>query len=222
MKRTKNMLSVIIAVFLVGGIFMISSGYAEWDEKLKLPSEKKASPTPQPAATKPDEPAVTKSDLKFPTTAEEIVNSLQMPPVLPKREGTRGPGGITVDEIVANEKFLEKMSKVGALILFDFDSDRIKDESLPLLTEYGKALQGDLKDAKLVVAGHTDSTGTAEYNLDLSRRRAEAIKKFLTTEFQVANNRLFVKPYGKIKPIAPNETEEGRAQNRRAEFVRVQ
>ena len=208
MKRMKIMLSVIVALCVVGGVFMSSKGYAEWDDPLKLPSDKEPILTPTPSENKPA--------LAFPTTAEEIANSLPKPTVAPTK-GARGLG-----RIVDDEGRLEKLPKVGALILFDYNSDAIKDESKPLLREYGKALQSALKDAVLLVAGHTDGVGSDKYNLDLSNRRAEAIKKFIVAEFQIADQRLIVKPYGKSKPIAPNETEDGRAQNRRVEFVRIQ
>ena len=212
MKRTKNRLSVIVALAGVLVVLMIGNIYAEWSEELKLPSDKEAiSPTPTPSENKPV--------LAFPTTAADIANNLVKPKeALTKgAKGARGLGGIVDDESV-----IEKLPKVGALILFDYNSDRIKDESKSLLREYGKALQGPLKDAVLIVAGHTDGIGSDRYNLDLSNRRAEAIKKFIVAEFQIADRRLIVKPYGKSKPIAPNETEEGRAQNRRVEFIRIQ
>jgi outer membrane protein OmpA-like peptidoglycan-associated protein len=209
MKRTKNRLALIVALAGVLVVLMIGTIYAEWSEDLKLPSDKGAtSPTPTPSDNKPM--------LAFPTTAAEIANSLPKPEVTSKL-GTRGLGGIADDEAM-----LAKMPKVGALVLFDYNSDMIKDESKPLLREYGKVLQSLLKDAVLIVAGHTDSIGSDRYNLELSNRRAEAIKKFLVAEFQIADRRLIIKPYGKSTPITSNETEDGRAQNRRVEFIRIQ
>jgi outer membrane protein OmpA-like peptidoglycan-associated protein len=157
--------------------------------------------------------------LLFPTTAEGIIQELSVKPSIPAlQKGTRGLGGIVDDEAT-----LTKLPKVGALILFDFDSAAIKAESLPLLREFATAFQSDtLKDAVLIVAGHTDSKGSDEYNLDLSRRRADAVKKFLVSEYQIADNRLIVKPYGEHKPIESNETSEGRSKNRRVEFIRIQ
>ena len=173
-------------------------------------------------------------ELKFPTTEAEIIEALGSPPpamkATPKGRGalkstgggsslfgnTRGLGAIVDDEAS-----LQGAPKVGALILFDYDSDVIKDESFPLLKEYGKALQGALKEATMIVAGHTDSKGSEQYNLTLSQRRAEAVKRFLMSEFQLAEARLIVKPYGETKPIATNSTDDGRAKNRRVEFIRI-
>ncbi|NJL59563.1 MAG: OmpA family protein, partial [Desulfobacteraceae bacterium] len=72
-----------------------------------------------------------------------------------------------------------------------------------------------------IIEGHTDSIGSEEYNLNLSQRRADAVKKYLTSEFQLDENRLITKPYGKTIPIASNDNEDGRALNRRVEFVRI-
>ncbi|WP_207682255.1 OmpA family protein [Desulfonema magnum] len=110
--------------------------------------------------------------------------------------------------------------RVGALIQFDFDSDAVRSESYPLLREFGAAFQEDLPDAVFVVEGHADSKGTDEYNMDLSRRRARAVKAFLTSVFQIEESRLNVRAYGESRPIASNDTEHGRALNRRVEFVR--
>ena len=106
--------------------------------------------------------------------------------------------------------------------MFDYNSANIKEESKPLLHKYGKVLQSELADAVLIIAGHTDSIGSDVYNLALSRRRAEAVKAFLITEYQLSEQRFIIKPYGESKPIASNDTDEGRAQNRRVEFIRIQ
>ncbi len=71
-----------------------------------------------------------------------------------------------------------------------------------------------------ILEGHTDSTGPAAYNMELSKRRAEAVKKALV-ERGIDASRLKVEAYGETKPIAPNDTEEGRAKNRRVEVVLV-
>ncbi len=177
-------------------------------------------------------------DLDFPKTEEEIIKILGVPPengevtgAIPSSgdgsslfddaqqpEGnTRGLGGIIEDD-----EALAKAPKAGALILFDFNSAVIKADSKPLLREYGKALQGALKDVVLVVAGHTDSKGSEVYNLKLSERRAKAVQEFLVAEFEIEEDRLRVKPYGERNPVETNTTSEGRAINRRVEFIRIQ
>ena len=183
-------------------------------------------------------PLYAEDELQFPETAEEISKALnlELPEKLrgrgslksknngddlfgEKKSGanTRGLGAIVEDE-----RTLTLAPRVAALILFDYNSAVIQAQSLPLLREYGKALETDLKETVLVVAGHTDSKGSDEYNLSLSERRAEAVKQFLVSEFQIEEERLLVKPYGERKPIDNNVTSEGRAKNRRVEFIRIQ
>ncbi len=179
--------------------------------------------------------AEAESILKFPTTEEGIVEILGTKPPdfkgrggLPsqgndgslfgnQKTGTRGLAGIADDE-----EALAEAPKVGALILFDYNSATIKEGSKPLLHTYGKVLQGELAEVVLVIAGHTDSKGSDQYNLALSQRRAEAVKQFLMAEYHIAEHRLLTKPYGESKPFATNESDEGRAKNRRVEFIRIQ
>ncbi len=71
---------------------------------------------------------------------------------------------------------------------------------------------------KIIIEGHTDSTYTREYNLELSLRRAQAVAGWLI-EHGVDASRLEAKGYGEFRPIADNNTEEGRALNRRVEMV---
>lgn len=151
--------------------------------------------------------------LQFPDTREKITDAFRQ-----NRLGTPKsfvspksiPSGIAQDS-----------PRVGALIQFDYDSDKIKTESYSLLKQFGESFQKDLPDAAFVIEGHADSTGTDEYNSGLSRRRAQAVKAFLISSFQIDESRLNVKAYGESRPLASNENEEGRALNRRVEFVRV-
>lgn len=104
-------------------------------------------------------------------------------------------------------------------ILFDTDSDRLKPESAPLIKSVAHALETN-PNLKLQIEGHTDSTGSADHNLDLSRRRAEAVKAVLVSQFKVDAARLTTAGLGATKPIDSNDTPTGRAQNRRVEFVK--
>jgi len=104
-------------------------------------------------------------------------------------------------------------------ILFDTDSDRLKPASAGALKSIAFGLQAN-PDLKLRIEGHTDSTGNAEHNLDLSKRRAEAVKSVLVSEFQVDAGRLTAEGMGATRPIAGNDTPQDRAQNRRVEFVK--
>jgi outer membrane protein OmpA-like peptidoglycan-associated protein len=105
-------------------------------------------------------------------------------------------------------------------IYFDFNKTDIKPESKPTLDEIAKLLNNDAT-LKLVVIGHTDNVGTPDYNNSLSLRRAQSVVKELTTTYRVAGERLVASGAGFTKPIAPNDTEEGRAKNRRVELVKM-
>jgi outer membrane protein OmpA-like peptidoglycan-associated protein len=104
-------------------------------------------------------------------------------------------------------------------ILFDTGSDRLKPESAAVIKSIAAGLQANA-DLKLKIEGHTDSTGDAARNLDLSKRRAAAVKQVLVAEFQIDAARLTTDGLGATKPLEPNDTPQGRAQNRRVEFVK--
>ena len=104
-------------------------------------------------------------------------------------------------------------------IYFDFNKANLKEESLPILDEVVGLLKAK-PDMKMEIQGHTDSKGTAAYNLKLSERRAASVKDYLVKN-GIESNRLTTKGYGLTKPVATNATEEGRAKNRRVEFVPI-
>ena len=105
-------------------------------------------------------------------------------------------------------------------ILFDFDKSNIKPESYQILDEVTEYLQAN-SELKMEVQGHTCNIGTAAYNLKLSERRAVSVKKYLVDK-RIKADRLKTKGYGLTKPVAPNDTEENRARNRRVEFKPIQ
>ena len=104
-------------------------------------------------------------------------------------------------------------------VYFDFNKTDITPESTATLTEITKLLQQDLK-LRLYVVGHTDNVGGFDYNMDLSQRRAEAVVKELAARYQVDGSRLKALGVGPAAPVTSNETEEGRARNRRVELVK--
>jgi outer membrane protein OmpA-like peptidoglycan-associated protein len=103
-------------------------------------------------------------------------------------------------------------------IFFDFDKATLKPESLRLLG-YMITLLKENSALKLEVQGHTDNKGSDNYNLELSQRRAETVVGFMGL-FGVDSSRLIPKGCGETKPVAGNDTEEGRAKSRRVELVR--
>jgi len=102
-------------------------------------------------------------------------------------------------------------------VLFDFNSADLKAEGrLSIARVAGFLIALDNRDA--VIEGHADNTGKADYNVELSRRRAESIRDALV-EFGVSADRLVAEGYGSNFPVASNDTPEGREQNRRVEIV---
>ena len=103
-------------------------------------------------------------------------------------------------------------------ILFDFNESNIRPEFYDELNTLGKFLQ-DNPDAYMVLAGFTDSTGPQEYNLGLSRRRAESVGIYLLKNFHIDDQRIVLHWYGEAAPVASNETAEGRSENRRVASI---
>ena len=117
----------------------------------------------------------------------------------------------------------DALSNVGRISLygiqFDFDKDVIKPESKPTLDEIAKLLRAHAE-LRLAIVGHTDKKGTADYNVDLSKRRAESVVAALTDDYAIAASRLSPHGAGASEPLASNDTDEGRAKNRRVELVK--
>jgi OmpA-OmpF porin, OOP family len=103
-------------------------------------------------------------------------------------------------------------------ILFDTNSDRIRPESTPTLNEIAAMLRQNAS-LSLVVEGHTDNVGNAGANQTLSEKRAAAVVAFLTGA-GVEASRLESRSFGDGKPVATNDSPEGRQQNRRVELVK--
>jgi len=107
-----------------------------------------------------------------------------------------------------------------AKVLFDINSAKIKPEAYPMLQE--AVLIGKRNpDLKVEIDGHADSTGSPAYNMTLSEKRAEAVKKYFVDQ-GIDPDRITTKGFGMTKPAASNDTKEGRAKNRRVELTPVQ
>jgi outer membrane protein OmpA-like peptidoglycan-associated protein len=104
-------------------------------------------------------------------------------------------------------------------IQFEFNKAVIKPESEAVLIEAYNSLH-DHADIQVEISGHADAIGSVEANQLLSQRRAESVRQWMINKGIVAD-RLVAVGYGKSHPIASNDTEEGRAQNRRIEFKRT-
>jgi len=104
-------------------------------------------------------------------------------------------------------------------LYFDTDKDLVRADSQQTLQEIAQLLKSQPQ-LRVHIVGHTDSQGTAEHNLDLSRRRAANVVRELTSKYAIGGNRLDSFGAAWYSPIASNDSEEGRAKNRRVELVK--
>jgi OOP family OmpA-OmpF porin len=103
-------------------------------------------------------------------------------------------------------------------IYFDTDKAVVKPESKPTMDEIAKLLQSQPQ-LNVVVVGHTDSQGAYDYNMNLSRQRAEAVAAILVGSYRIAKARLRTAGVGYLAPVGSNGSDDGRALNRRVELV---
>ncbi|MBW1998168.1 MAG: OmpA family protein [Deltaproteobacteria bacterium] len=118
-------------------------------------------------------------------------------------------------------KLFEREKLVGfnvGDILFDFDKSNIKPEAEANLKALGKFMERN-PNTYVILSGFTDSVGTVDYNIALSRRRAESVANYLTSRFNISQDRIVLQWYGPANPVASNDTPEGRAKNRRVVAV---
>lgn len=107
--------------------------------------------------------------------------------------------------------------RINNQILFEFGSDRIDPRSFKLLDEVAEVLKKNPDVGPVIIEGHTDNVGSRDANINLSKRRARSVEKYLV-EKGIAAKRLRSEGFGFDKPIATNDTPLGRAKNRRTEF----
>jgi OOP family OmpA-OmpF porin len=172
------------------------------------------------------------ADSVFAETSADVVRGLSERTPPPAQAGTNDlPWTKTTEKDLAAEPGSAKAMQqaiaganggagpgVNLMIHFDTDKAVIRPESYPLLDELGKALTNPpLQGRKFVIAGHTDSDASADYNMKLGQARADAVKAYLIRKFGIPANLLATQSYGKTKPIAPNDTPAGKQRNRRVE-----
>jgi outer membrane protein OmpA-like peptidoglycan-associated protein len=119
----------------------------------------------------------------------------------------------TRNKLVTEGKFVTRG------ILFDINSDKIKPESYGVMKDIANVLT-DNSSIKVKIVGHTDSDGKDADNLSLSKRRAEAVKASLVKDFGIDAARLDTDGKGASQPVDSNATAEGKANNRRVEFIK--
>jgi len=130
--------------------------------------------------------------------------------------------GAIEDKMVNAAQMAKGLGDTGHIALYGiyFDTDKavLKPESRPTLEQIAKLLISQPQ-LNVFIVGHTDNQGAYDYNLDLSRRRAEAIAAELVKSFRIAQPRLRTAGLGFLAPVGSNATEAGRALNRRVELV---
>ncbi|MEM9257440.1 MAG: OmpA family protein, partial [Pseudomonadota bacterium] len=107
-----------------------------------------------------------------------------------------------------------KVASIKLMVNFAFDSTVVQEQYFTDLAELADFLKR-FSDLQVDVEGHTDNVGPEAYNMTLSQRRAEAVVDVLVNQYGIAADRLEAKGYGETRPIASNDTAEGRAENRR-------
>jgi outer membrane protein OmpA-like peptidoglycan-associated protein len=117
-------------------------------------------------------------------------------------------------------KIVNNKIEVPGKVHFATDKATIQEnaESKEVLESVQKTLEENKQITKLLIAGHTDNKGTHEHNMTLSQQRADAVQAWLVSK-GISKDRLMTKGYGPDKPIADNDTDEHREQNRRTEFT---
>lgn len=147
-------------------------------------------------------------------------------PVAPVVEPTEEPAPAPQPEAPAAEpqpearaEVTEERIEINQRVEFLFDSTELLESSSSILDAVAEVLRTHAE-LRVRVEGHTDNVGTREHNLRLSRARAEAVVRYLV-DHGVAQDRLSSEGFGTSRPVGSNDTDEGRAQNRRVEFVIV-
>ena len=165
-------------------------------------------------------------DEGFQTTSGEMVKELTRTPVK-YRSFVAKKRAIKVAQRI-NNKMEEKtivvvdnvdIPRLKLKILFAYNSSALKDSSYVLLQELGTALlSSKLKDRYIMINGHTDSDGAEQYNLKLSFDRADSVKAYLVSAFDIPEYRLQIRGYGEVMPLKPNISSYNKLLNRRVEF----
>ncbi|MGM0599201.1 MAG: OmpA family protein [Candidatus Rifleibacteriota bacterium] len=147
----------------------------------------------------------------------QAVTALQ---ILEEKPMTTGKVNVEIDEEKMEKDIDEKGSVSIYGIHFDTNKATIKQKSESVLKKIANLLERK-PELRLGVVGHTDATGNEQHNMELSKQRAQAVVKFLTSEYGISKDRLKPRGLGPWAPVASNEVEDGRARNRRVELIKI-
>jgi OOP family OmpA-OmpF porin len=143
-------------------------------------------------------------------TPDKLVECGYPEKVMVTKELVAAPTAVSMTTTVAD------VISIDAAVLFGFDKDQLSEDGKAVIDERISAYGGRVeRTAETIVVGHTDSTGPEEYNQALSERRAQAVADYLKNKTKIQDPDIEVVGMGEHKPIASNDTREGRALNRR-------
>lgn len=120
---------------------------------------------------------------------------------------------------LAKGKLLYEIVLDDDLVNFDFNSCKLKDEGKAALDGFATNLRKENRNVFLEIQGHTDSYGTEQYNMDLGEKRATVVMRYLHDTHGIPLQRMQVISYGESKPVADNNSRDGRAKNRRVVVI---
>lgn len=193
-------------VLLLVVAMILAAGCAK---KQTVRSEEPPAPAAPPAAAPAPAPAPPEA------IATETIKP-EAPPAAPEGEAA-GPVTARAGAAEAAAAVTEEKKSPFADIHFDFDKSFIRPDAKPILEQIAAWMKMN-PGAKLLIEGHCDERGTAEYNMALGERRAESARSYLVS-LGVSRDRLSTVSFGKEKPLDPGHNEEAWAKNRRAHFV---
>ncbi len=203
----KGLLVGIGLIFLILGGNSIKTAYGMRVPQSPTPTKSSApsvKPTTTPVPT-PIKSRVPESTPSAPTNNYPNRNKKYLTPLLERKQILTA---------------IEETGKVEVYgINFDFDRAEIRPDSIPTIDEIAAVLKQN-PDLKIYVVGHTDIIGDFHYNLMLSQARAEAVVEVLINQYEIDPTRLAAHGVGQLVPIANNDSEAGRAKNRRVELVK--
>jgi outer membrane protein OmpA-like peptidoglycan-associated protein len=157
-------------------------------------------------------------------TRIEDANQVEFAPIASIEVDITAPIGIRMVRVAESAPdFSSVINSTGKYIThginFDTDSATLKPESAAVIKQVAAGLNKN-PNLRLEIDGYTDSVGQSAHNIDLSKRRAQAVMDVLVSQFSVDPSRLSANGFGAAKPIGSNDTPDGRADNRRVEFIK--
>lgn len=131
--------------------------------------------------------------------------------------GTSSGNDVTGSDLSADQRAIEQLKQVGMIVYFDYDKAEIKAEYVQIVAAHAKFLNGNAA-RKVRLEGHSDETGSREYNIGLGERRAQAVRRALMLQ-GVTDPQITTVSYGEERPAVAGSDDTAYAKNRRVELV---